>query len=516
MRKPLPLIGWIALIALSAPLFGRAATSLSPKHRKWLEEEVVYIISNEERKMFLNLGSEGLREQFIEDFWVARDPTPGTPENEYKEEHYRRIEYANAYFGFDVGTDGWRSDRGRTYIQLGEPVQKFRFISHGEVRPIELWFYYQLDHPSLPNAFNVMFYQPDSLTGYKLYSPYIDGPDKLITRTGAENDPMGSYRFLRGINPEIARASMTLLTDEPIDPEGFRPSLASDAMLARIRNLPNDRFTKEALERRRQLKEVVKVRRVYDPAGMEVLTVPLRDTGGEPYVHFLLSFSDLLRDMVAGTGKEKQLTATVSVLVRTPHQQAKEKVFQQSHTNRYVYEDDYSWKQELPVTYEDRLPLAPGEYELDIVFRNEATQALYQQHLRVDVPTPLHEGLRLSPPVVYEEVHPGKTGNAPLPFQLSNLKFVPTLRRTFAANEKLSVFFQIEDPSAGPSSRSTDVLKVEFTIGSLTSRGPRQTATQGISKRDFTSSGTVLHGKTFPLEELPPGSYRLVVKVTDP
>src|SRR5579863_2671791 len=92
---------------------------LATPYKKWLEEEVPYIISDEERSAFLQLQTNEEREQFIEAFWQRRDPTPDTVENEFKEEHYRRIAYANDKFS--SGIPGWRTDRGRIYIMWGPP-----------------------------------------------------------------------------------------------------------------------------------------------------------------------------------------------------------------------------------------------------------------------------------------------------------------------------------------------------------------------------------------------------------
>jgi GWxTD domain-containing protein len=90
---------------------------LSKTYKKWLDEDVAYIISDEERKAFKQLSNDEERDQFIEAFWQRRDPTPDTEENEFKEEHYRRIEYANEHFA--AGIPGWKSDRGQTYIKFG-------------------------------------------------------------------------------------------------------------------------------------------------------------------------------------------------------------------------------------------------------------------------------------------------------------------------------------------------------------------------------------------------------------
>src|ERR1019366_8887090 len=90
---------------------------LETPYKKWLNEDVVYIITDEEKTAFKRLATDEEREQFIEQFWLRRDPTPDTEENEFKEEHYRRIAYANDHYA--SGIPGWKTDRGRIYITYG-------------------------------------------------------------------------------------------------------------------------------------------------------------------------------------------------------------------------------------------------------------------------------------------------------------------------------------------------------------------------------------------------------------
>ncbi|GAH08731.1 unnamed protein product, partial [marine sediment metagenome] len=94
---------------------------LPPSYRKWLEEEVVYIITPKEKEVFLQLEGDRERDMFVDAFWKVRDPEPSTPKNEFREEHYGRINYANLWFGRGTPTQGWRTDMGRIHIILGEP-----------------------------------------------------------------------------------------------------------------------------------------------------------------------------------------------------------------------------------------------------------------------------------------------------------------------------------------------------------------------------------------------------------
>src|SRR3982074_1558221 len=129
---------------------------LETPYKKWLSEDVVYIITDEERQAWKRLATDEEREQFIEQFWLRRDPTPDTAENEFKEEHYRRIAYANERYA--SGIPGWKSDRGRIYITFGPPDEIESHPSGGayqrpqeqgggttSVYPFQKWRYRYID-----------------------------------------------------------------------------------------------------------------------------------------------------------------------------------------------------------------------------------------------------------------------------------------------------------------------------------------------------------------------------------
>ena len=134
----------------------RLRKELERHYKKWLQEDVAYIIMGEEREAFKHLNTEEEREQFVEQFWLRRDPTPDTIENEFREEHYRRIAYANERFA--SGIPGWKADRGRIYIMHGEPAEIESHPSGGmyerlpeegggstSVYPFERWRYRYLE-----------------------------------------------------------------------------------------------------------------------------------------------------------------------------------------------------------------------------------------------------------------------------------------------------------------------------------------------------------------------------------
>jgi GWxTD domain-containing protein len=127
-----PFVGAFVLIATAAvamaawaPPQSAAKSSpgaqMDPRYSRWPSEDVVYIIDDDERAAFLKLTTDAERDRFIEQFWAERNPAPGGAENVYKQEHYRRIAYANSHFGTDSGAPGWQTDRGHIYIVWGPP-----------------------------------------------------------------------------------------------------------------------------------------------------------------------------------------------------------------------------------------------------------------------------------------------------------------------------------------------------------------------------------------------------------
>jgi GWxTD domain-containing protein len=129
---------------------------LKGAYKSWLDQDVAYIISDEERKAFKNLGNDEERDAFIEQFWLRRNPNPDSPDNEFREEHYRRIAYANEHFA--AGKPGWKTDRGHIYIAFGAPDSTDSHPSGGSYQrpmdegggetstfPFEVWHYRYLE-----------------------------------------------------------------------------------------------------------------------------------------------------------------------------------------------------------------------------------------------------------------------------------------------------------------------------------------------------------------------------------
>jgi len=167
---------WLALSLLSAVMLcGVAAFQLEAvpgptgAYARWLEEDVAYIISDEEWSAFLQLTTAEEQDAFIEQFWLRRDPTTGTAGNEYKEEHYRRIAYASARYPTSI-QPGWRSDRGRVYIIFGPPDEiESHPAGDGTSPPYEIWRYPWIEN--IGENVALTFYDPERTGEYRLLQP---------------------------------------------------------------------------------------------------------------------------------------------------------------------------------------------------------------------------------------------------------------------------------------------------------------------------------------------------------
>lgn len=205
----------IALLLASAAFVGpaaagqRAAAKLPATYRTWLEDEVPYIIAPVEREVFLKLGSDRERDLFIEAFWKQRDPTPGTPENEFKTEHARRLAHADRYLGRDAPRPGRRTDRGRIYIILGEPGDTQSFVGKSSIYDTEVWFYQGKTDLGLPAGFYVMFFREGGRGEYRLYSPVANGPQALLAGYFGGSDYGAAYEKLRDVEPSLAPISLS-------------------------------------------------------------------------------------------------------------------------------------------------------------------------------------------------------------------------------------------------------------------------------------------------------------------
>jgi len=498
--------------------FGQKPQKLEKNYREWLERDVLYLINKEERDAFRRLATNEARDKFIEDFWEIRNPNPGSPTNTYRDEIYQRIAFADARFSIGSGMEGWRTDRGRTYITLGPPQQKQVFRNSGNLYPIEIWFYGGAN-PALPPFFYVMFYQREGSGDYRFYSPYADGPDKLATGVEAINSRAAALRMIRdSAGPEVARISLSLLPDEPVDEATGITSLESDMLLNSIKNLPNMPVNREEINRRRAMRETVTSRIILEGRNLAIITFPARDSRGLTRLDYAVRLqnpSDLSMTQESDGGYRY----TVEVRVRVFAPDNKLIFTQQKTVSESISKKHLDSIKDKVFGYEGMLPLPPGKYRLDFQLTDWSKKTAFHTAREVMIPTPAKDGLIVPgvlPFMSAENVDPGLADLQP--FSLGGVQFTPACNGTpsLAPDTNLQVVYQIWAPPQDPRTRLGKKLEVQYDFGMPASPGSTSKVKDEIGMEQFDATGSLVTGKKLSLEKQSMGNYILNVSVSDP
>jgi GWxTD domain-containing protein len=504
-----------ALFASCAWAISKEEKNLPPRFRQWLSKDVAYIISKEEKDAFLQLASDQDRDTFVERFWESRNPTPGAPQNPYKDEIYRRIAYASQYFGHESGTEGWRSAMGRVYITLGEPKQKGMYLGYNKLRQMQIWFYENVN-PALPPFFYIIFYIPDSGGDYRVYSPYMDGPEKLVnTDPGSRTESLKIIQDQAG--DEVARTAVSLIPDEPVDLTTARASLQSDVMLSTIHDLANHPLTKLDIARRRELLESVSHRVILGPEFLDALAVPLRDSAGNTVLHYILR-EQKPEDFVVGQGTDGKYYYSIDVTARVLTAEGKPIFTQERSHKQYVGSDQFDDVRNKAFAYEGLLPLPPGKYKLEFVLTDRLKHTGFRTEKQVVVPDLPASGVRLTDLVPFSVSKEIGRGQDQVPFGVAGVHFEPLVgpQLDLAIGENLQVVYQIWAAPGDPRSLRGKSLQIEYGYGRPGVRGDSKTIQDEVSREQFDANGSLVSGKRIPLADLNPGNYRLSVTVSDP
>ncbi len=490
-----------------------SSNKLPPKYNQWLKKDAAYIITNEEKETFKGLSSDEARDKFIEHFWEIRNPNPGAPTNSYRQEHYERLQYASDHFG-KFG-DGWNTDMGRIYITLGPPQQKARYVAQSGVRGMEIWFYGSA-HPALPPFFYIVFWEKD-FGDFRLYSPYMDGPNKLVTGIQAEQGRKQSYLQIdRILGREVARTTLSLLPGEPVDTANADSTLLSDLMLGTIRDLANHPFTVEALKLRQALSEDVTHRVILPGNLLSVLCVPLRDSRGNIRLHYALRLSQPEDFAVAQA--DKRFYYSLDTTVRVVDENGKEIFNRGTKVSRYLSKDDLEVQKGKPVLYEGWVPLAAGKYTLKFLLTNLLTKTSFPAEQTVTIPE-AGQDFAITDPVPFTQADPVSPRDADvLPFSGGGIRFRPYVAKELALvpGQDLKFFYQIwRSPPANKASNDGKLL-VDYAYGRPSYSGSAQTIHEEVATAQFDPHGSMVNGKKIETTNLGAGNYRLSVTVIDP
>jgi GWxTD domain-containing protein len=488
-----------ALICLcAAALWG--AAPLPQKYKRWLDEEVPYLIANYERKAFLELKDDPSRDRFIEEFWEARNPARGSGRNPYREEIERRLVYVNANFGRESGTPGWRTDMGRTWIMFGKPDSRVPLKGFSQLYPLELWMYSNnTGSHVLPGFFYVLFFMPNDIGEYRYYKPFTDGPMSLVRGSQFQTN-QDVYRFLQSIRGDVAHAAFSLIPSEPLDTETFRPSMTGDALVARLQDWAD---TPDMVARVRQGHALVAhVESAISLASDQPLSADILPLAGFDGTWWL-DYAVLVNNPEYGRRDGEHLLVNAGFRLLTPKGDL---IIEDSEQRGYTaFGADGAF---VPFVLANRIPIVPGEYRLEISLKNPASSRIYKIERPVSVSR--SQDMALSTPILACVAERAGADGGDAPFRFGGVQFNPLVDGWASRVTPLRTLVEVR-PGRGP---ARDVA-VEYVIANITDRDQRITMNDRISAMEFRN-GILLKARTIAIDKLASGNYRVIVTARDP
>jgi len=487
---------------------------LDKQYQKWLNEDVIYIITPEERRSFLHLSTNEEREQFIEAFWQRRNPDPDSPENTFKEEHYRRIAYANEHFA--SGIPGWKTDRGKIYIMWGPPDEIDAHPTGGTWdRPMdqgggetttyayEDWRYRYLEGQGLGENVELEFVDP---TGTGEYHLTMDPSEKdaLLMVPGAGltlAESMGmadkSQRFINTDGTHMAENEMGMGLNTN-DEEFNRLEKYAD-----IFRPPPVKFKDlEAFSTAHVVRDQVKFDYRFDFLRITSDTVLVPITVQIPVRQ--LSFKE----------KDGVDSASIDLFVRVT-----------SLGGRIVQTFEDTLRSDIPASllqkslntsriYQKTVPLSPNLYRLDIVVKDVNSGNVGVVNTRLPVPHFQDDELSASSLILADDIQPVSSKDIGIgQFVLGDVKVRPKLDGSFTPKDSMGVYLQVYNLKVDDKTHKSDT-SVEYRV-------KKDKDSEPMLKFDVPPDKLPQHGEELTLEQLitlgslAPGKYQLEVAVTD-
>jgi len=499
MRKKLIFLIIITEFLFSIGLNARkdSTKNLPEKYKKWFEEEVVYIITSREKEVFLKLRTDRERDLFIEAFWKQRDFTPDTPKNEFKEEHYRRINYANRWFGRVSTKPGWKTERGRIYIILGKPMSTESYGETGQIVPTEVWFYQKKLGSGLPTSFYIVFFQEEGIGDYILYSPVRHGPKKLLENYFGNSK--NAYYALEKIDKEIARISYSLIPQEATAINS-RPSITSEMLLNKIAVYPQRQISDQYAEKLLKYKEFIEVDHSVNYIDNDSIVKIAADSEGFFSVHYAIEPERLSIYSYEG---EYSINLEVVGRISGPEEKTIYQ-FQKTIPLEFAPEQIEELKAKR-FSFQDVFPLIPGNYRFNLIIKNTINKEFTSIEKDITIPQST-TALQMNTLIVaYKIKKILKEKHTNRAFQFGNLQIYPPAQKNFTAKDTLFVYFQI----CGLSEALKQNGIIKFSI--LNEDEKTHTITKKIKeyedKTDFLQK--------FPLHNYRPGKYSIKIFILD-
>jgi GWxTD domain-containing protein len=484
---------------------------LEPAYKKWLNEDVIYIILPEEREAFLKLTTNEEREQFIESFWARRNPDPDSPENSFKEEHYRRIAYANEHYS--SGIPGWKTDRGRIYIMWGPPDQEEDHDAGGsydrppeegggstETYPWEQWRYRYLE--GMGENVILEFVDPSQSGEFHLTSDPSEKDALLYTPSGGQTEAESM-----GLSTKAARFDNTDGSHLAL-PIGMRPASMDEfsrlEQYSKIMAPPPVKF--------KDLEAVVTSRILRNQLNFDYRFDFLKVTNDTVLVPITLQIPN---KQLSFQEKDGVQTASMNLFARITTLSGRvvqtfEDTVTHATPNSLLQQSLKGYS-----IYQKAVPLRPGLYRLDVVIKDVNSGNVGAINERLAVPQYSDDQLSSSTLIVADEIQRVSAHDIGVgQFVLGDAKVRPKLDSTFAPDERMGLFLQIYNLKVDDKSHKPDA-SIAFRV--LKDGGDNMP----VLKFDETSDKLGQHGEELTLENtvglasLAPGKYKMQVTVTD-
>jgi len=496
----------LILVALLAGVGLAAVEKPTPELGRWLED-VSPIITKAERAVYSKLETNADRAKFVRFFWRTRDPLPDTTENEFQKEYEERIRYADQNFGHYSPKRGSQTERGFYYVLLGKPLERTSYATQSQVWPLELWFYKGDEEYGLPAYFYLIFYQPEGLGDFRLYSPTMEGPEKLAVPTlgnGVALTRRNALDAIKAISGELARASQSYL---PSDTPMGSASFSSDSIIAAVRNLPEKKFSDSYARSYMAFKDYVETE-YSDRYITSAFEVWVFREGGQSFLHWSIEPDKMNFSTEAGT-----IYASFELVLRLEDGRGATIFERTEEIPLKLSSDQYQAHARQRFAFQDLLAVAPGEYRALFLLKNKTARDFSSFETKVIVPPAgASERAGLSVPLLYygRSAVPEAQSKNLKAFVFGGQQYIVGARNEFPTSLALGVFVQARNvaglvPGATPSF-IVDLVSVDTNQSAgtfpLTEAAP-----------DPGDAATLLVSGTTPLKDVRPGYYRADVSL---
>ena len=479
---------------------------LKEAYKKWINNDVAYIITKEEKRAFNALVTDEERENFIENFWRRRDPNPDTEENEYREEYYERIAYANEHYA--SGIPGWRTDRGRTYIAWGKPDSVESHPSGGAydrpsyegggsttAYPFEIWFYRHLD--GVGDGLEIEFVDPSGTGEYRI-AKNANEKDALATVPGAgftTNEQLGLSNKGDRINGGGSNGANQYQREQD---SPFRRL----EVIANLQRPPAVKFS--------DLQSSLTDSPVIDnnPLDFDLRIDYFRQSDDRVITTFTVQTnnSELRFEQLGGLE-----TAKINIFGRITAVSGKRSgIFEDSVTTNATTAELADARDRKSV-YQKAIALTPGTYKVDVVVRDVSTGNKGIVNLGFAVPRYDEKKLSTSSLVLTSKLRSTNERDIGQMFVIGGAKVIPNLGGAYKLGQEVGIYLQVYNAEIDQTTLRPAV-DVEYVL----TKGGKEVLRQAEDWNGLSDSGQRLTlARLLPTSVMPLGDYEVKVLIKD-